>query len=361
MICEAHLPRVIRLRFILTFGLILILSFTKPDTELSDEGNDICVGYEDMHCADIYIRKSDGSMDFHFKHSFKDVDNQTNLYLKLPPTLHYFNFDNITCILDMKDQLNCSWNITGLPKNAQYSAYVVQENSNHQLNCSHNVANEAVECHGHNAFKHLEHVVVKVNVSIPKHWYVVGKEIHKGNIVKLDPPNNINISNRLNELEINWTIPEAEMYSKNTECYKYELQINDEVVPLSEGQLSYSKKDIDLTRKYAIKMRVILSKHCFDAIYWSDWSNVLEVGPFEKVYQVNPWVIIAFVLPMLLLSFLLICKCQRLTEKLFPPIPSPSVNVKKLLEKDNFCQHITHICVEYDKVTTVYGTEERNG
>ncbi|XP_051982024.1 interleukin-5 receptor subunit alpha-like isoform X2 [Xyrauchen texanus] len=352
MICEAHLPS-----FILTFGL-LILSFSRADTESSGEENGIFNDCEDRHCADIYIRKSDGIMDFHFKHSFKDTDNRTNLYLKLPPSLHYFNFDNITCILNVRDQLNCSWNITGLPKNAQYSAYVVQDNSTHQLNCFHIVANEAVECHGHFA---LECMVVKVNVSTPTHWYIVWKEILKENIVKLDPPNNINISNRSNELEINWTLPVGENLSENTICYMYELQINDEVVPLSKGQLSYIKKDIDLTRKYAIKMRVIQTTVCSGTIYWSDWSNVQEVGPFEKVYNVNPWVIIAFVLPMLLLSFLLICKCQRLTEKLFPPIPSPSVNVNKLLEKDDFCQHVTHSCMGYDKVTTVYGIEERNG
>ncbi|XP_051560596.1 interleukin-5 receptor subunit alpha-like isoform X1 [Myxocyprinus asiaticus] len=302
MICEAHLPRVICLSFILTFGFIFTLSFTRADT-----------------------------------------------------ALHYFDFDNITCILDMKDQLNCSWNITGLPKNAQYSAYVGQGKSTHQLNCSHVAANESVKCHGHIALKQSKYMVVKVNVSIPTHWYIIGKEINKVNIEKLDPPNNIKISIHLNKLKINWTFPEGE----NNECLKYELQINDEVVHLSKGELSYVKEDTDLTKKYAVKMRVTKTQYCTAASYWSDWSNVQEVGPFEKVYQVNPWVIIviAFVLPMLLLSFLLICKCQRLIEKLFPPIPSPSV---KLLEKDDFCQHLPSGYVEHGTVTTVYGVEERN-
>ncbi|KAA0722823.1 5-hydroxytryptamine receptor 3A [Triplophysa tibetana] len=307
----------------------------------------------------------------------------------LPKALHDFNFERFTCIMNMQNHLRCSWSTTNLPENAEYSAEIRIQNSHQILSCFQIVEKQAVECHGH--VMHEEHeIMLKVNISLPTLSYRIGKNFDTVDIVKLNPPENITISNDLTKIEIKWTHSEGNGFSQNPLCYKYELKINDEVrtlnmftyegilstnaklcngvfslkvVTLSDGHSSYIKQDIDVTRTYAIQVRVKQSMACSNnPIHWSDWSSVLEVGPFENKYSVNPWVIsvIAFVLPMLLLAILLLCKCQRLPKKLFPPIPGPSVNVKNLLDKDNYIQDMSSRCV-YQNTEVVHTVEERNG
>nr|XP_055033946.1 interleukin-5 receptor subunit alpha-like isoform X2 [Misgurnus anguillicaudatus] len=275
--------------------------------------------------------------------------------------LHGFNAEKMTCILDIKNNLSCNWNISGLPKNAAYSAYETQDNLNQHLYCSHIVEKETLECHGPIDVTHPQTVIIKVNISLPTLWYITTTGFLSRRIVKLPPPLNISsaISNHRKNLEINWT--HGKELSTNEECYKHELQINDEVVPLPDGVSSFIKQDVDLTRKYSIKVRVQLTEGCSGGVYWSDWSTVHEVGPFENKYSVNPWVItvIVLILPMFLLAILLLCKFQRLPKKLFPPIPGPSVNVKNLLEKEHDFQDFSGKHVEHE-TEVVYADEERD-
>lgn len=120
--------------------------------------------------------------------------------------------------------------------------------------------------------------------------------------VKLDPPDNIRISNDLTKIKINWTHSEGKRFSQNPLCYKNEIKINDEVrmlnmftyegilstnpkhcngvsslkvVTLPDGESFYIKQDVDVTRKYAIQVRAKPTSNCGNAIHWSDWSSVL--------------------------------------------------------------------------------------
>ncbi|KAI7814328.1 interleukin-5 receptor subunit alpha-like isoform X2 [Triplophysa rosa] len=281
------------------------------------------------------------------------------LVLILTPSFTFANDTvNFTCIMNMKNHLRCFWSITNLNKNAVYSADITCQNSHQILSCSQIVEKDAVECNGHVT---QEDFILKVNISLPTLSYRIRKTFHTGDIVKPEPPDNIMISNNLTKLEINWTHSEENRFSENPICYKYELKINDEVVTLPDVQSSYIKQDVDVTRTYAIQVRVKQTMACGNSIYWSDWSSVRKVGPFENKYRVNPWAItvIALVLPMLLLAVLLLCKCQRLPKKLFPPIPGPSVNVQNLLDKDNYIQDLSSRCVHHD-TEVVHTVEERN-
>ncbi|KAK3530401.1 hypothetical protein QTP86_024436 [Hemibagrus guttatus] len=84
----------------------------------------------------------------------------------------------------------------------------------------------------------------------------------------------------------------------------------------------------------------------------------IVVNPLGDTYQLNAGVIasIVFVLPMILLAFLLVCKFQRLFDKLFPSIPNPSRNVQMILEKNYYNQDMPpKQCEEGAEILEVIG------
>ncbi|XP_056612102.1 interleukin-5 receptor subunit alpha-like isoform X2 [Triplophysa dalaica] len=355
MICRERLPRIPCFTFILISVLIFTQSFTFAD-DTEDEEEECIHGHE--YSGEVFLKNSSEVLKF----CCRDVSNdrKCETHHQLPSTLHEFNFERFTCIMNMTNHLHCFWSITNLPENAEYSADLTYKNSHQILSCFQIVEKQAVECHGH-VMPEESGFMLKVNMSLPTLSYRIGKRFDRDDIVKLDPPDNIRISNDLTKIKINWTHTEEKGFSQNPSCFKYEIKINDEVVTLPDGQSYYIKQDVDVMRKYAIQVRAKPTSNCGDAIHWSDWSSVLEVGPFEDKYHVNPWVItvIAFVLPMLLLAILLLCKCQRLPKKLFPPIPGPSVNVKNLLDEVDYIQDMSSRYVYHD-TEVVHTVEERN-
>lgn len=366
MIFKERLPGVACFTFIFISGLIFTWSFTLADdtgncTVNLDEDWECTNETESLPCVDVFIMNSFGVMELCHQLLFHNPEENNQNLLS---TLRDFNADKMICILDMKKSLSCYWNISGLPKNAAYSANVTIDHLNQNLKCSHVVEKEALDCHGpiDVELNDLKTIVVNVSISLPTLRYITATVFKSLSIVKLHPPHNIfsTISNNLKNLEINWTLGDWTV-SQNHKCYEYELKINDEVVPLADGVSSFIKQDVDLTRKYSIKVRVKLSEGCGGGVHWSEWSPVYEVGPSENKYSVNPWVItvIVLILPMFLLAILLLCKFQRLPKKLFPPIPGPSINVKNLLEKEHDFQDFSSRYVEHE-TEIVYANEERN-
>ncbi|KAI4877126.1 hypothetical protein NFI96_026479 [Prochilodus magdalenae] len=164
----------------------------------------------------------------------------------------------------------------------------------------------------------------------------------ENNIEILDPPKNISVIVNSTDLEINW-LPTKSINSLPHDCFVYEIKINDEVVPFNDRYsevLRYTKRNLDLTRSYSIQIRTKAVFQCVINGLWSEWSESKVINQVEKPYHLNIYVIlsIAFVLPMILLAILLVCKIQRLSEKLLPVIPSPSTKVKMLLENNDFSQ-----------------------
>ncbi|KAF7689618.1 hypothetical protein HF521_012971 [Silurus meridionalis] len=159
-------------------------------------------------------------------------------------------------------------------------------------------------------------------------------------IKKLDPPRNITALVHSGTLEIQWVWPES-CCSQTDACFIYELKINNEIKNL-KNDLVYKYANIKPTSRYTIQIRTKHDDACLnDNDIWSDWSKPVVIDPeISSTPALNASVIIciALVLPMILLAIILVCKLQRLTEKLFPSIPNPSKKVQILLEKEDFNQ-----------------------
>ncbi|MCI4393655.1 hypothetical protein PGIGA_G00160090 [Pangasianodon gigas] len=287
-------------------GLLLTLSLVLAD----ENGNDIHDSCEE------------GSTTVLLK---KDYENRINSSLS-----------EISCFIYNVNLLSCSWSMDSLPEDAQYSASF-HTSKDHPLNCISESSKKLVECQGHFEEIH-EDLIVKVNISINDYWCIICQYYTPADIEKLDPPQNITTVTKSTNLEIQWLQPSSYFF-KESKCFIYELKINNESVHL-EGDLAYNKTNFDPTRSYTIQMRSKPENSCSNTKYWSDWSKAVVVEPSGNIYKLNSGVIIsiAFVLPMILLAFLLVCKFQRLFEKLFPSIPNPSKNVQMLLEKNDFNQ-----------------------
>ncbi|TSK17832.1 Protein disulfide-isomerase [Bagarius yarrelli] len=251
----------------------------------------------------------------------------------------------IRCFIYNVNLLNCSWSTDSLSENAQYSSvfqfFSIPEH--HPFNCVSSSSEKMVECTSRFEVdeRKLE-MFVLVNISINNCRYIICQYFKLTNIEKLDPPEiNATLSKSTN-LEIQWMQTKS-CCSKQNKCFIYELKINSETVEL-RNVLTYNLTNFEPTWRYTIQIRTKHSDVCDYNDVWSDWSKAVEISPLENSFQLKASVIaaIVLVLPMILLAFLLICKFQRLFEKLFPPIPNPSKHVQNLLEKSDFNQETPH-------------------
>ncbi|XP_063071974.1 interleukin-5 receptor subunit alpha-like [Engraulis encrasicolus] len=256
----------------------------------------------------------------------------------------------ISCVLDSQ-KLNCSWNNTDVPANAEYtitgrfcSKKQGRRTKSRVLsswNCTLYEEGTLTGCEGavESTPEELYATVIQVNVSSHGLWYIHTERFATDNIEKLDPPRNINWSftegNR--DLQVQWDRAMSRSVTK-IKCDVYQINI-DEAMSEVRGELSYIKQEIDRNRKYKVQLRASRHDDCRTTTtrpaYWSDWTEPIEVGPAEEPepkYSLAMILAIVLGFPMVLLVFLLLSwKMQRV---LFPPIPRPNKHVKQLLEKD---------------------------
>ncbi|XP_027011910.2 interleukin-13 receptor subunit alpha-1-like isoform X2 [Tachysurus fulvidraco] len=275
------------------------------------------------------------------------------------------------CLIHNETLLRCSWFTGSLPEYAQYSASYIHcsNNQDHPLHCVINSSKKLVECSAEIKWLEvveekkeicLEELFVLVNITINDHWYTICRGYEAGDIESLNPPHNIRASKKSKNLEIQWSRTKS-FCSDLDKCFIYEVKTNNETIQL-EKVLEYNQTNIVPTRSYTIQIRNKLDSTCVSNSQWSDWSDPVVQEGITNVPDVNPVVIasIVFVLPMILLAFLLVCKFQRLFEKLFPSIPNPSKNVQMILENNYFNQDMpTKQCEEGAEILEVTYSEEK--
>ncbi|XP_060716838.1 interleukin-13 receptor subunit alpha-1-like [Tachysurus vachellii] len=271
------------------------------------------------------------------------------------------SISEIRCLIYNKTLLRCSWITDPLPEE-YFASY--HNNQDHPLHCVINSSKKLVECQAEIKWEEeeegicSEELFVMVNITINGYWYIICQKYEAGNIESLNPPQNIRTSKKSKNLEIQWSQPKS-FCSVLSKCFIYEMKINNELVQL-EGVLEYNLTNFVPTRSYTIQIRTKLTSFCVINGQWSDWTEPLVTVSSSSGADVNPVVIasIVFVLPMILLAFLLVCKFQRLFEKLFPSIPNPSKKVQKILEKNDFNQDTpTKQCEEGAEVLEVIYNE----
>ncbi|XP_062383775.1 uncharacterized protein LOC134071170 [Sardina pilchardus] len=325
-------------------SLCLILSVS-----VAEEGEGECLSpqcHYDMELEISVYNNDNGIMKFD-----KSYCIQNNQFLP-----DGFRPINASCILEKQKNLNCSWDSSGLPGHAQYSISY--------LFCSEeDMVLERDKKHVQGSYLHTlipdqtDSIILLLNVSFPDTWYIQTQHWKVCTVEKLDPPQ-VNVTIQSNQLYLEWDLPKSGS-TENPTCFEYELKVNDEVRTFS-NKLNYTEPNTDPTQKYKILMRVKMASDCCDSLFWSDWT-VLDLDKSAEVplhIQIRLIIVIALGLPMILLAILLFCKFQRVFDRLFPPIPGPSIKIKGLLEKDITSQVMSHKCVE--EVTEVDVKEDED-
>ncbi|XP_062401208.1 uncharacterized protein LOC134092395 [Sardina pilchardus] len=307
----------------------------------------------------LFLRNCSGQME-HGRSEYVDVEHLeeraedvASLYsgLHLPASVGGGFFLNISCLLESQNELNCSWDATVIPDDAQYSTSGLlcgmQENMVGSWNCTTYRLGNLTGCQGKTKDVRVtedqdqDHfqIIIRVNVSLSGFWYIHTETFESEIIEKPDPPKIANASFKgLSgncSLEIQW------VEALTPHCLIHEIKIYDEVITLNiilKGvkKFSHLEPNIDRTRKYTVWMRVAsLCTMGEKSGPWSDWTKPMVVGPDKEPQpEYSTVMILAIVLglPMILLVFLLVfCKLQRIVCQ---PIPRPANRVKIILEKD---------------------------
>ncbi|KAK3510830.1 hypothetical protein QTP70_022773 [Hemibagrus guttatus] len=268
------------------------------------------------------------------------------------------SISEIQCEIYNENILNCSWSTDSLPEDAQYSASLHFYDRTQSLYCVSESSKKVVKCQGTVYILNDDDMSVEVNITINGYWYIICQNYEPVGIEILSPPQNITALKKSGNLEIQW-LQTRSCCSKQNKCFNYEVEINNETVKVDfKNTLAYNLTNFEPTSRYTIRIRTKQLDECGGNSQWSDWSRALVVNPLGDTYQLNAGVIasIVFVLPMILLAFLLVCKFQRLFDKLFPSIPNPSRNVQMILEKNYYNQDMPpKQCEEGAEILEVIG------
>ncbi|KAJ8253149.1 hypothetical protein GJAV_G00209670 [Gymnothorax javanicus] len=325
------------------------LSFPEEADTVNDSE---CEPDVDEPCIHIFCKDHGGRMTNHIFYPEFMEENFELLEGTFCPAagLGGFRLKNVACILTT--ELGCTWDTVNSPADAEYSVTIFQESKTSTICDCDRKDGRVIGCHG--GIDSEKMVTLHINVSCENFWYIHVQLYNPKFIVKLSPPQNILASVESGGLQIKWDPP----VNIPDECFHYQLRINEEDEPFTfDGERSFNLPNIDETRQYFIEMRVTKTKSCRKNNIWSDWSNVTVVPPHKQMLSPGVIISIALGIPMFLLAVILVCRCHSKIDKLFP-VPSPSMKVKQLLEKDNFIQVLPEKHIEDNTEVLFVGSEE---
>ncbi|XP_066562897.1 interleukin-5 receptor subunit alpha isoform X2 [Amia ocellicauda] len=259
--------------------------------------------------------------------------------------------DNISCIVYNYNQSKCTWKKPeNMPEHAQYSMtavqYITSTKVKSAFECLTKEEDNVIECFG--KVKRGE-ATVRLQISVPStdFCYTFSYTFSVSKFEKLGPPQNIKASVNSRNLEITWD-PAPCLSTENENCFEYDIIYWDkdnifEVNKLKKNH--YSVTYIDLTKTYCIKIRTHKSDNC-EVGKASDWSETVEVKATVNKFNIVVIAIMSVVIPSLILAILLFFRCQRVLDRILPPIPGPTLRIKHLIEKDFIFQVEAPKCVE---------------
>ncbi|XP_067396426.1 interleukin-5 receptor subunit alpha [Emydura macquarii macquarii] len=163
---------------------------------------------------------------------------------------------------------------------------------------------------------------------------------YENTIEKVNPPRNVTMSLKQNNLQINWEEPVS--FFQNT-CFEYELSIHN--LKMGYKQILKTKANsfellIDDTCRYSIQIKANRQSWCNEG-FWSDWTDPLYIGkdqPGTPIDSKASMVLSALVVSICSMAMLIAIICRRchLWSRLFPPIPTPKTNLKYLFLNNNY-------------------------
>ncbi|XP_055007530.1 cytokine receptor common subunit gamma-like isoform X2 [Boleophthalmus pectinirostris] len=249
--------------------------------------------------------------------------------------LHIDPKSDVICLLYPTHEVNCSWSLESLEMKANVTTTISICNGDKTMQTQESKISTG--SHSSLIEKTITELILHFNISLHDQWAVYYYKIDNESLV-LPPPPDVKGSFKDNDLFITWGLPFCQIDCSNG-ILEYELHISDQEKPKYVMALqSYTEPNVDLTQSYTVTIRTRVSEYYAGSHHWSDWSHPVTIEAKQLTYQLTAEMIIAISvgIPMILLALLLVV-CQRLSKRLFPPIPSPPPRYLHVLQNgDHF-------------------------
>ncbi|XP_073422022.1 granulocyte-macrophage colony-stimulating factor receptor subunit alpha-like [Dendrobates tinctorius] len=303
--------------------------------------------YEELtvaNCSYVYKVFYEMSLTLH-----KGVSVQLSVYNSLKEEVHsgreetylpegkkYTAAENFSCVIYNVDIVNCSWSVgREAREDTQYSLVFRQLSVYDKCqDYRYDFLGRQVGC-----------VMRKPNVSFSEEVYVDVSGLSNQtsvqffdalycpiNDVILDPPRNITLTYKGDDLEIKWQKPKTHDDMKET-CFFYNINVThkEETNSLgSEGNV-YKITRFHPNEKATVTMRVKWLRRCSRNHEWSAWSKPQTIGEDFVQFSIYHVLIVVGVCTAIIISVLIfLCYRFKIWKKLFPQVPRPS---KKLFDQ----------------------------
>ncbi|XP_050813449.1 interleukin-5 receptor subunit alpha [Gopherus flavomarginatus] len=271
--------------------------------------------------------------------------NWVTAKLQAPPGAVETSVTNLSCVIytaiDNTASLHCTW-LAGkeAPEDTKY--FLFYRYNSYTEECqeySKDKWERNIGCRFSNTYIKTsetdEVIVIHINGS-SKYTAIKSFEqlFNPQAIEKVNPPRNVTVFLKQNNLLIIWEMPAS---SFPEDCFEYELNIYNwkmDYRQILETMLNSFSLSIDDTCRYSIQIRANRQSWCSEGI-WSDWTEPLHIGKNQprtpvdsKAYTVLV-ALLVFICSVALLTAIICRKCH-LWSRLFPPIPTPHNSLKNL-------------------------------
>ncbi|XP_039338923.1 interleukin-5 receptor subunit alpha-like isoform X2 [Mauremys reevesii] len=270
--------------------------------------------------------------------------NWVTAKLQAPPGAVETSVTNLSCVIytDINNtaSLHCTW-LAGkeAPEDTKY--FLFYRYNSYTEECqeySKDKWERNIGCRFSNTYiktSEADEVIIHINGSSKYTAIKPFEQLFNPNAIeKVNPPRNVTVSLKQNNLLITWEMPVSSFIK---ECFEYQLYIYNwkmDYQQILETEFNDFNLSIDDTCRYSVQIRANHQSWCSEG-FWSNWTEPLYIGKNQprtpvdsKAYTVLI-ALIVFVCSTALLTAI-ICRKYHLWSRLFPPIPTPQNSLKNL-------------------------------
>uniref|UniRef100_A0A674K2R7 Interleukin 5 receptor subunit alpha n=1 Tax=Terrapene triunguis TaxID=2587831 RepID=A0A674K2R7_9SAUR len=282
--------------------------------------------------------------------------NWVTAKLQAPPGAVETSVTNLSCVIYMAinntASLHCTW-LAGkeAPEDTKY--FLFYRYNSYTEECqeySKDKWKRNIGCRFSNTYiktSEIDEVVVHINGSSKYTAIKPFEQLFNPNAIeKVNPPRNVTVSLKQNNLLVTWEMPTSSFIK---DCFEYELNIYNWKTgynKVTKSMTEFFSLRIDDTCRYSIQIRANHQSWCSEG-FWSEWTDSLYIGKNQNVFAYT--VLIALIKTTDFFINLLYCFHRyHLWSRLFPPIPTPQNSIKNLfLNKSYQVKEMSYIiCTE---------------
>uniref|UniRef100_A0A674JW78 Interleukin 5 receptor subunit alpha n=1 Tax=Terrapene triunguis TaxID=2587831 RepID=A0A674JW78_9SAUR len=221
--------------------------------------------------------------------------NWVTAKLQAPPGAVETSVTNLSCVIYMAinntASLHCTW-LAGkeAPEDTKY--FLFYRYNSYTEECqeySKDKWKRNIGCRFSNTYiktSEIDEVVVHINGSSKYTAIKPFEQLFNPNAIeKVNPPRNVTVSLKQNNLLVTWEMPTSSFIK---DCFEYELNIYNWKTGYNKVTLNSFSLRIDDTCRYSIQIRANHQSWCSEG-FWSEWTDSLYIGKNQNQPVAASW------------------------------------------------------------------------